>query len=404
MMCGQRQLGRITVVSCFIIAAGWGLASCRRDSGPGPSPVCTISLAPPNRTFSSDPAQGSVEVTTSAASCTWTAAAGAAWISVTAGGSGTGSGVVQYTVASNESADARASVITVGDQAHSITQQGRQQASCTYTLSPNSATIDREGGTGSFAVNAASNCQWTALSNAEWLAIDSGAQGTGDGTVVYKASANGGAASRAADIVIADQKFTLTQSGLADPGLCSYTVDPTQFNPCMAPGTLTTRVETQDVCKWTVTSDVPWLTITTGGSGTGSSNIEVSYSDNYDAPREGRLMVRWPTVTEGQNVRVAQAGCVYGTSQSVFTFEASGGTGSFTVVQQSQPYECGGPLQNACEWTATPTVPWITVTTSMPRVGDDNVSFGVAANPLSTARSGTIVVRDRVIQITQAAP
>jgi hypothetical protein len=396
----MRVSHRVLAVLCLIASMGGATTSCRRSTGPDPTPVCSITLAPPNRSFSPSAGDGTVNVTASAASCPWTAAAGASWITITAGASGTGSGAIQYSVAANESASTRVSVITVGEQAHTITQQG--QSPCTYSLSPTDATIDPAGAGGSFVVNTTAGCSWTAQSNAEWLVIVSGAEGTGSGAVSYQAGENPGTGTRSADIVVADQKFTLTQLGQSDPEQCTYTVDPTQFSPCMAEGTLTTRVETQDICKWTVVSDVPWMTITTGESGTGSSNIVVTYTDNYDAPREGLLKVRWPTSSAGQNVRVAQAGCVYGTSQSVFAFDAGGGTGSFTVVQQSQPYECGGPLQNRCVWSATPTAPWITVTSSMPRVGDDMVSFTVTVNTLPTPRTGTIVVRDRIVEITQA--
>jgi hypothetical protein len=47
-------------------------------------------------------------------------------------------------------------------------------------------------------------------------------------------------------------------------------------------------------------------------------------------------------------------------------------------------------------------VPWITITTSMPRFGDDPVAFTVAANPGAAARTGRITVRDRVVTVTQA--
>lgn len=112
-------------------------------------------------------------------------------------------------------------------------------------------------------------------------------------------------------------------------------------------------------------------------------------------------MVRWPTPTAGQNVRVAQAGCAYGVSQSSFSFSSASATGAFDVLQQSDPIVCGGALQNACVWTAASDVPWITITTSMPRMGDERVNFTVAANGTGASRTGTIRVRDRIIQVNQ---
>jgi hypothetical protein len=80
---------------------------------------------------------------------------------------------------------------------------------------------------------------------------------------------------------------------------------------------------------------------------------------------------------------------------------ASGGPGRFDVYQQSVPNTCGGPLQNACRWSAQSDVSWITIMTTMPQVGDNPVSFTVAANDSTSARSGTITVRDEVVRVTQ---
>jgi len=44
----------------------------------------------------------------------------------------------------------------------------------------------------------------------------------------------------------------------------------------------------------------------------------------------------------------------------------------------------------------------ITITSSMPRSGDNPVSFVVSSNANTDARVGTITVLDRVVLITQA--
>ena len=136
----------------------------------------------------------------------------------------------------------------------------------------------------------------------------------------------------------------------------------------------------------------------------GSGTIAIAFSDNYDAPREGVVMVRWPTPTAGQNIQVEQAGCLYSVNQSAFNFTSASMIDSFTVFQQSLPNSCGGPLQDQCVWTARANVSWITVTGSMPRQGDNPVSFKVSANTGTTSRTGKITVKDKVVTITQAAP
>jgi hypothetical protein len=170
----------------------------------------------------------------------------------------------------------------------------------------------------------------------------------------------------------------------------------------MPGGSLTATVITQPTCTWTAASNASWLGLASGKSGTGSGVITIAFSDNYDAPRDGVVMVRWPTPTAGQNIRVAQAGCAYAVSQNTFSVASGGGPGTFNVIQQSIPNTCGGATQDRCVWTALANVSWITITSSMPRSGDNPVSFTVAANTGVTSRVGKITVRDKVVTVTQA--
>jgi hypothetical protein len=89
----------------------------------------------------------------------------------------------------------------------------------------------------------------------------------------------------------------------------------------------------------------------------------------------------------GQNIRIAQAGCRYAVSRSAISIAAGGGTTTFDVIQRSDPTQCGGATQDRCLWTARSDVPWITITSSMPRAGDQPVAFNVAANDSTAART-----------------
>lgn len=394
-------LPRTARAAALVAAVTLGVFACDEKRPIQPTPVCTYTIDPASRAFSSDAGTGAITVSTSAATCAWTATTGAAWTTISAGASGTGPGTVTYTVAANATTDARTTTITAGGPIHTVSQQGRPPTTCTYTIAPTSASMGNGGGNGSFTITAPAGCAWTATSNVAWLTITTGAQGTGTGAVSYRADANVSTADRTGTIVAGGQSFVLVQSG--QPSVqCDYSVTPVTFSPCMSAGTVVARLTTSAACTWTVTTTVPWLT-TTGAAGTGTTDITVAYTENYDAPREGIIQVRWPTPTAGQNLRVAQAGCLYGVSRTAFSFGVAGGSSSFDVVQQSVPIECGGALQDRCRWTATSSASWITITSSMPRVGDNPVSFTVTANPTGVARSGTITVRDRVIQVTQAA-
>jgi hypothetical protein len=61
-----------------------------------------------------------VTVTTTA-SCAWTASSGAAWITITSGGSGTGGGSVGFAVAANTGGQ-RSGSLTIGGQTFTVNQ------------------------------------------------------------------------------------------------------------------------------------------------------------------------------------------------------------------------------------------------------------------------------------------
>jgi hypothetical protein len=387
--------------SSVLLAVVWVAgASCGGDKSPiEPTPVCSIAIAPGSLAFGSDGGTGNVTVT-APAGCAWSVTASASWISVAAGGPGSGPGAVAYSVPANPATEPRSGTLTIGGQGHAVTQAGRSPTVCTYALSSESAEFGKDAATGSVNVSAPGDCSWTAVSSASWLTVSSGTEGTGNGTVSYTVARNSDAGTRTGTITIASRTFTVRQSG--DVGVCQYSVAPVDFRPCMPGGTLNATVTTQANCPWTATPNAAWLDVPSGTSGAGSGVITMTFSDNYDAPRDAVVMVRWPTPTAGQNIRVAQAGCSYGVSRTAFGFGSTGGSGSFDVIQQSEPYTCGGATQDRCVWTARSDVSWITITTSMPRSGDNPVSFTVATNGGTASRVGTISVRDRVVVITQA--
>ena len=184
--------------------------------------------------------------------------------------------------------------------------------------------------------------------------------------------------------------------------VCTYAIAPVQFSPCMRSQELTVTIDTQAACPWTVSPSADWLRLLSNSSGTGPAQVRARTDDNWDLPRVGELAVRWPPATAGENVRIAQAGCHYGVSPGVLQAPAVGGTLTFEVVQQTDPLSCGGPIQNACLWTATPMASWIAVTTPMPRTGDDRVTVVVGPNTTGAERSGTIVVRSQTVLVIQA--
>ena len=89
---------------------------------------------------------------------------------------------------------------------------------CTFSISPTSASYAAGGGTGSVTVTAGAGCNWTAVSNATFITITSGASGSGNGTVNYSVASNTGSSSRNGTMTIAGLTFTVTQAGTGGGG------------------------------------------------------------------------------------------------------------------------------------------------------------------------------------------
>src|SRR5687767_2706493 len=67
---------------------------------------------------------------------------------------------------------------------------------CTYSISPTSASVAAAGGTGTVNVTAGAGCAWTAASNASFITIAGGTSGSGSGTVTYSVASNPNTTSR----------------------------------------------------------------------------------------------------------------------------------------------------------------------------------------------------------------
>ena len=376
--------------------------ACEKSSPTKPTPVCSFTLSNRTQDFTSAGGPGAVSVETDA-QCSWSVEGASGWVNLQSSPSVTGPGTVNFTVLTNTAADARSKSLTIAGSVFTVNQAG--QAPCAFSIAPEEKAFGNDGGIGQVQVTTTAGCEWTATSNSAWIATTGSAKGSASGAVSYSVAANNASDARTGSMTVAGRTFSVSQAGEGspEPSNCEYSVAPIGFAPCMAGGRVTASLTTQANCAWTADTSAGWLSLPNGKSGKGSGTIAIAFSDNYDAPREGVVMVRWPTPTAGQNLHVEQAGCTYSVTQSAFSYTSAEANGSFSVLQESVPNTCGGALQDRCVWTAKSNVSWITVTSSMPRQGDNPVSFKVSANSGAASRIGTITVRDKVVTVTQAA-
>jgi hypothetical protein len=350
---------------------------------PPPSPACTYSIAPPSQNVGAGAATGTVTVT-AGAGCAWTATSNAAWIAITSGATGTGNGSVGFSVAANTGA-ARTGAATIATQTFTVTQAAGA-APCTYSISPTEANIGPDAAQGTVTVTAGAGCAWTATSNAAWITVTAGATGTGNGTVVLGLTANTGA-ERTGTVTIASQTFTVTQrTGVAS---CSYSISPTNQSVGSGATTGTVAVTTASGCTWTAASSAPWLTVTQGASGSGDGSVGFSVAANTGAARTATLTIGGQIFTLTQAAFVAP--CTYAISPTSQTVSAAGGSGTVNVTTAS-----------GCGWTASSNVSWITVTSGATGTGNGSVAFTVGINN-AASRSGTLTIAGQAFTVTQGA-
>ena len=85
--------------------------------------ACAYTIAPLTQSFTSAGASGTFTVST-ANGCTWTTISNDSWIFISSGNTGSGNGLVVFTVSASTSTSPRTGTITVGGQIITITQTG----------------------------------------------------------------------------------------------------------------------------------------------------------------------------------------------------------------------------------------------------------------------------------------
>ncbi len=367
---GAERTGNITI--------GGQTFTVTQSGAPPPGP-CTFTLNPQGQSLSAGGGNGSFAVNAGSA-CNWTAASNASWVTVTGGTSGTGNGTVSFTVAANTGSQ-RTGTITAGGQPFSVTQT----ASCSFSISSPSQTIGASGGNGSnVSVTTDNGCTWTAVSNAPWITVTGGQSGNGNGSVSFTVAANTGG-QRSGTLTIAGQTHTVNQ----DSQNCNFSIAPQSQSIGASGGTgNSVNVKTNNNgCSWTAVSNVPWIKLTSGQTGSGDGSVGFTVDANISPARSGTLTIAGQTHTVDQ-----ASGCSIRVAPQSAQIGATGGTG-FTFAVTAGP---------GCTWNASSTASWISLAPPTAGTGDGSVSYTVAANT-GSARNGTITVGGQTFTVNQAS-
>jgi hypothetical protein len=132
-----------------------------------------------------------------------------------------------------------------------------------------------------------------------------------------------------------------THSDEVNKNMCTYSISPMNVNFGASGGTGSVSVTTQAGCTWTASSSAPWMTITSGSSGTGNGaiNYSVSASTNPDQQTAsstfaGKLFTVTQSAATGYTI-AASAGTGGTITPSGNVTVAQGATQTFTITAGS---------------------------------------------------------------------
>jgi len=375
---GAERTGAITV-------AGQRATVIQSSAAP---PNCNTTISPTSQNVPAAGGSGSISVQ-SQSTCDWAVASDVPWITVTSGPTGRGNAVVAFAVATNAGA-ARTGTIAIANRTFTVSQAAGAApppppAACTYGITPTAQNVPSTASTGTVNVTTTATCAWTAVSNAVWLTVTSGAAGTGNGVVGFSVAANTGTA-RTGMVTIATQTFSVTQAAGSAP--CSYSISPTSRDVDANANISTVTVTTTAACAWTAASVAPWITVTSGASGAGNGSVGLSIAANTGVARSGTVTIAGQTFTVNQAAVVAP--CTFLIAPPSQNVPALGGTSTVTVTTTS-----------ACAWTASSNAPWLTITSGAAGTGNGSVGFSAAVN-IAGSRNGTLTIAGQTFTVTQA--
>lgn len=341
--------------------------------------TCSVSVSPGSTSVGDAGGPGSLDVTTSDQTCSWSVASNDSWISIASATTGLGNATVSFATTDNSTSAPRSGSISIGATTVVVTQAGE---SCNYDVAPTSHTFTAGSGAGSVSVAAPAGCSWSVSSSVAWVSPGA-TSGTGSASVSFSVSANGAGSARSGVLTVAGRSVSITQNAAA----CTYSLSPTVNGVTSSASTGTVAVTAPTGCSWTTSSSAPWLRLTTAsGSGNGSAGY------TFDA--NPTSVARSGTVTiAGQTLQVNQAGVGCSYTVSPQTKDVVSGS-SELAVSVSAPA--------GCSWSSSSSTSWLSFSGGSSGAGAGFVAIAVAANTTTSNRSASVTVAGAPVTITQS--
>lgn len=297
---------------------------------------CNYSISPTSSSIGAGGGTGTISVTTGAG-CSWSASSNVSWIIVTSGFSGSGNGSVAYSVSSN-SGSSRSGTLTIAGQTFTLSQSAGASnengcevpltisigqtvntilnSDCVYTNTHRNIDAYRFSGSGGQTVtitlsSSAFNTYLYLLDgNRNTLQSNDDANGTNSQiiyTLPYSGTFNIDATSLNEG---ATGQYTLTLTNEGSGGGCSYSISPASGAHGSGNESGSVTVSAGSNCSWTATSNVSWITITSGFSGLGNGTVTYQVGSNSGSTRTGTLTIAARTFTVSQSAgSTGEDGC-----------------------------------------------------------------------------------------------
>jgi hypothetical protein len=189
-----------------------------------------------------------------------------------------------------------AALVTLACTSSSASLTAPTSSKCAIAVSGSPASFGANGGTGTLTISTTRECAWSAAAEAPWIALKAGTSGQGDASLPYSVANNPATAPRSAAIVVGSERVQLSQAAAA----CRYQLSRAADTVGAGGGSVSVDIETLSGCQWSAATDVGWLAIASGTSGSSSATIVLSVGENAGPARTGHL------TAGGQTFSVAQ--------------------------------------------------------------------------------------------------
>ena len=245
------------------------------------------------------------------------------------------------------------------------------------TISVETKTVQKSGGGGTITVTGTD--AWTAVADASWITIKSGASGNGDGKVMFTVGENATADTRIGHInITGGNVYTITQYGYTG------SISPTSTTCDLAGASGTIAVTVDAGVSWSATPNVDWITVSpTSGRSVGTVTYTVA-AYNGVVSRTGSITIA------GQTFAVTQTGVDVNIEPKRTKVGADADIVQVSVTALA-----------ATKWEVSSDATWISILDKEQGYGDYEVSLIVNANPSFARRTGTVAIGTATLTVVQ---